>query len=1199
MTTTMVEFNLKSNENNVSLVSNQEKKEHSETNKSDLSPCRITMLSRRKKRGRIPHLFERSSKKWWNPQMDSEILEKQCLDFSLEQSIWYFQLALVFIMVACIVWIIYFGSRQQPDEWIAGVSWASVLTIICIMLFVVTKKTKFYKKFSCYIAIGVAVILILTVLLAAFFSSVIMTSVGSFFLASEVILLLYTVMPLPLHINFALGLAFSFAYEIIYRIGLWEATPGDIIAHIFLHLCIHVIGVQICLNLQVRRRSTFWKVGQIIKSNQSIEVEQNFKKVMIDSIMPPSVSDKLMEGKGGREMFVTTAKEEGKFRPLYVERMENVSILYADIVGFTKMSANKSAATLVYLLNDLFGRFDALCLKTECEKISTLGDCYYCVAGCPDPKPDHAKCCVEMGLGMIDAIKRFCTDNDVNVNMRIGIHTGIVICGIVGMKRFKFDVWSNDVSFANHMEQWGVPGRIHVSQSTRDCLGDLYEIEDGKIEERAPAEVVAKGIKTYLIVDRPDSDTSSISGESSTSSTSQNGDVIDQVDQKAQEMVSVENETKSQPNGVRVEDTTVIIKTPQDNGGAQQATDDNQQDGSMIITNNKVGIVGENTGEDNNTVNGTYDHESTLQTDPLLSVKRTSTRNHHHHSSRYKSRRRHEAAADDPNSKQNQILGWYVLPLLNAASQSSVRVKQDSEFVDTIKNDPRMKNINNNEPLEPVSMRFIDPKIETEYRNKFHNEVENDEEITSFVSARFSFMLDLLISFIVFALVSFASLADFGFRAAWCIVFVVVFIIMGFVVYIVFNYVFNIGNVPGWVKGFSGWVPRHFLGVICLACPAAMVFSNMFCHSIGSPLPPDCATYLIIMGIVLIHFLNFNQLSSWIRSVIASIIAISITLLVYLNPCGERLVTTGNSTTNIITTNGLCLSEMSKYQYEFIIDILLLMLFIFIVNREYEVGHRLTFFIAHEAEESNKTMEEERNQMDQLLLHIIPPRVQEVIREKNMYSKNHENVGVIFASIINFNEFYEESYAGGKECIRVLNELIGDVDELLDNEKYAEVEKIKTIGSTFMIASGLNPNIEREPNNNNHLCTLMHFCTEVQDVIFEFNENMVCFTFILRIGFNHGSVTAGVIGTTKLLYDIWGDTVNIASRMDSTGVPGKIQVSENSQKCLKDKFDFTYRGSTMVKGKGEMQTYLLHRESDRPIKENPKPTPTNFEGQES
>lgn len=244
-------------------------------------------------------------------------------------------------------------------------------------------------------------------------------------------------------------------------------------------------------------------------------------------------------------------------------------------------------------------------------------------------------------------------------------------------------------------------------------------------------------------------------------------------------------------------------------------------------------------------------------------------------------------------------------------------------------------------------------------------------------------------------------------------------------------------------------------------------------------------------------------------------------------------------------------------------------------------------------------MEIERNQIDQLLHHIIPPRVEEVIRENGSYSQNHENVGVIFASITNFNVFYEETYQGGTQCIRVLNELIGDVDDKLDKKEYADVEKIKTIGSTFMIASGLNPPIARGPDDNTHLVTLMNFCMEMQDVIYEFNENMVYFTFILRIGFNHGSVTAGVIGTTKLLYDIWGDTVNIASRMDSTGQPSKIQVSDKSMRCLAPHYDFMERGTIFVKGKGNMKTYLLVRPGDenRPKPIEPEPTPVNFPGQ--
>lgn len=197
------------------------------------------------------------------------------------------------------------------------------------------------------------------------------------------------------------------------------------------------------------------------------------------------------------------------------------------------------------------------------------------------------------------------------------------------------------------------------------------------------------------------------------------------------------------------------------------------------------------------------------------------------------------------------------------------------------------------------------------------------------------------------------------------------------------------------------------------------------------------------------------------------------------------------------------------------------------------------------------------------------------------YSKNHESVGVIFASIVNFSEFYEETYEGGKECYRVLNELIGDFDELLRKDEFKSVEKIKTIGATYMAASGLNVQQLAENDSDSshaHLRALFNFALEMMGVLEDFNKNMLGFGFKLRIGFNHGPLTAGVIGTTKLLYDIWGDTVNIASRMDSTGVECRVQVSEESHAVLSAMaLEFDYRGTVNVKGKGQMRTYLYPR----------------------
>lgn len=183
---------------------------------------------------------------------------------------------------------------------------------------------------------------------------------------------------------------------------------------------------------------------------------------------------------------------------------------------------------------------------------------------------------------------------------------------------------------------------------------------------------------------------------------------------------------------------------------------------------------------------------------------------------------------------------------------------------------------------------------------------------------------------------------------------------------------------------------------------------------------------------------------------------------------------------------------------------------------------------------------------------------------------------------MNFNELYDESYMGGKEYLRVLNELISDFDEVLDRPGFKNVEKIKTIGSTFMAAAGINPYVRQENTHAyQHLHELIEFVLELQNSVNEFNQSLIEFDLILRIGMNFGDVTAGVIGTTKLYYDIWGDAVNIASRMESTGVEGRIQVSERAAQVLGEWYTFQKRGSIFIKGKDNMTTYLLNDRRNR------------------
>ncbi len=260
----------------------------------------------------------------------------------------------------------------------------------------------------------------------------------------------------------------------------------------------------------------------------------------------------------------------------------------------------------------------------------------------------------------------------------------------------------------------------------------------------------------------------------------------------------------------------------------------------------------------------------------------------------------------------------------------------------------------------------------------------------------------------------------------------------------------------------------------------------------------------------------------------------------------------------------------------------LLLLLVWFLNREFEVSHRLHYHGNVEADQHRIKIQNMRDQADWLLRNIIPIHVAEQLKVTQSYSKNHDNVGVIFASIVNFSEFYEESYEGGKECYRVLNELIGDFDELLRKPAFSNIEKIKTIGATYMAAAGLNAQqCADAAHPHAHLRALFEFALEMMRVVDDFNKNMLGFGFKLRIGFNHGPLTAGVIGTTKLLYDIWGDTVNIASRMDTTGVECRVQVSEESYCVLSGMdYEFDYRGTVNVKGKGQMKTFLYPKSSD-------------------
>ena len=176
----------------------------------------------------------------------------------------------------------------------------------------------------------------------------------------------------------------------------------------------------------------------------------------------------------------------------------NVSILFADIVNFTKLSSQQTPEGLVKILNDLFSAFDALVEHHALEKIKTIGDAYMVVGGAPTPHPDHAQAIADMALGMLEAVDRYNEANKTNHAIRVGINSGPVVAGVIGTKKFSYDLWGDTVNVASRMESHGLPGQIQVSEVMYKLLRDQYIFED-----RGEIEVKGKELmKVYLLKGR-------------------------------------------------------------------------------------------------------------------------------------------------------------------------------------------------------------------------------------------------------------------------------------------------------------------------------------------------------------------------------------------------------------------------------------------------------------------------------------------------------------------------------------------------------------------------------------------------------------------------------------------------------------------------------------------------------------------------
>ena len=202
------------------------------------------------------------------------------------------------------------------------------------------------------------------------------------------------------------------------------------------------------------------------KEKELLEFEQMKTEKLMLNILPKPIAERLKKG-------------EKNISGSYPE----VTILFSDLVGFTKMSSQKSAADLVKLLNDLFSRFDKRGENLGLEKIKTIGDAYMAVGGLPIPRSDHAEIVADMALGMFEDLSAFNAENNAELNMRIGLNSGPVVAGVIGFTKFSYDLWGNTVNTASRMESTSLPGRIQISPATQEALNDKFILEERELME--------------------------------------------------------------------------------------------------------------------------------------------------------------------------------------------------------------------------------------------------------------------------------------------------------------------------------------------------------------------------------------------------------------------------------------------------------------------------------------------------------------------------------------------------------------------------------------------------------------------------------------------------------------------------------------------------------------------------------------------
>ncbi len=1121
---------------------------------------------------------------WWNPTFNSPILErhwrKKVIQFLRRR----FRVAVMFLGLFALLWIVFFSVHLpfEPPEseteaessnndlaaysvrysWWYVVGGAVVFVIVGCLL--ILTFSRFYSRLAFLFSIFLALVLMTcscALALAVHFDQGVqgfstISFVAQFAITGVVILVMFTLSRLPLWLSLLLSITYVVVLEVLVGVFTYGLHVDSYPEYVFVHSTIARIIFEICLILsgvataylsQVRLHATFWKIAQCVLSQKALDLERELEEKTILSMMPRPFAEELMslqvqlafmvKQKVGLDQEGIATALQSPSAPFAFSSMDRVTILFADIVDFTEFSSNLSAAELVGILNEVFSTFDDLVTKYKCEKISTLGDCYFCVSGCPETITNHADNCVDMGLAIIGALEEFRKRTGLPIEMRIGVHTGSVFCGVMGTRRFKFDVWSKDVTVAKCIESVSTPGRVLISSTTKNFLSSGFVVEEANMRQCPPA---LADLPLYYVIGRRN------------------------------RALSMGTSVMEWRRKIQVIDT---IHKPDT---LTRSTSDSAECNPFLCLpwRRKMAAI------------------------PVMKISNS-------HST---------SSIVDIFSKQTQLQRYTSYTDL-PTTQDQQQAVMDRKIVDLMEEQKVDFDTYFDPQLKIISLQFHDPDWEAAYKNYGRDLYDgSDGDMTEtelgFRITKLSYMIDTVTLFLIFLLImvgsgvclsstdtfvsnilpSLAGLFAFGF--------LVEIIILLFV-----TAVYVPARFPKWFSRKAqlavNWYVRSLIALFLIYYPMTVVYVSIAqcqgpagIESVEGLAHVQMSFFVTIVVLISsINFMEVSHITKLVGGALSASLTIFMVVVVHLDLCIQKLPDENDTTTmgtgpTQATTDRFQTESPESYLTtyytrhitpEAVILLLLILILLAIVNRMSEISVRLSFIGRVEAAVRRRYTRQRKTQAEWLLFNIIPPHVALELRKTGKYSQNHDCVGVIFATVVNFEDFYLQMGDSGVGSLCVLNKIVSKFDMLLDRTVFRHVEKIKTIGSTYMAASGLD--LPRAgPCQVEHLVELLEFVWQLFEALEAMNNQEQTFTFQMRIGFNFGSVTSGVVGSRKMLYDIWGDTVNVASRMDSTGHVGKVHMPEVCLRLLKPYVKCEFDQIVNVKGKGEMRTVVVTRD---------------------